>query len=123
MKTRMSAAKWGELVAAWETSGVSSEAFASERGVVESTLRWWKAELAKRGRNEGRQRPPRGPRRTRARAGSVPFARVVSPGEPAAPTGRVAGVAVLVGRARVVVERGFDRDLLREVVRALEEPR
>jgi hypothetical protein len=113
----MSAAKWGELVAAWESSGLSAEAFASEHSIAETTLRWWRTELARRARNEVRRRPPGG---KHTPAGGVPLAKVVRPGDSSASSSRV---AVVVGRTRILVEQGFDRLLLREVVRALEEAR
>jgi hypothetical protein len=120
MKTRMSATKWGELVAAWESSGLSAEAFAGEHGVAESTLRWWKTELARRARHEVRRRPPR---RQRMATSAVTLARVVRPGERPAQTRQAGAVAVIVGGARIIVEQGFDGQLLREVVRALEAAR
>ncbi|MER3499823.1 MAG: hypothetical protein C4308_15000 [Chitinophagaceae bacterium] len=121
MQTRKSAAQWGELVSAWEASGRTAEVFASEHGVAGSTLRWWKAELAKRARNEAPRRPPR--RQSRTTVSRIALARVVRPGEVPASTGARGSVAVLVGGARIVVEAGFDGRLLREVVRALEEAR
>ena len=39
MQTRKSAPEWGELVSAWETSGLTADVFASEHGVAGSTLR------------------------------------------------------------------------------------
>jgi hypothetical protein len=57
-------------------------------------------------------------------ATSVALARVVRPGESRVPRAAGgAGVSVVVGGARVVVEHDFDGVLLREVVRALEEAR
>ena len=117
MKTRMSAAKWGELVAAWELSGLSAETFASEQGILPTTLKWWKTELGRRARNEVRRRPPH----RQSKAGGVPLAKVVRPASRAIATSRPGAIAVVVGQARVVVEDGFDRRLLREVVRVLEE--
>jgi transposase-like protein len=114
MKTRRSAAQWAELVAAWDSSGLSAEAFASERGLVERTLRWWKAELESRARGETRRRPPRREERPME---AVTLARVVRRASSSATTG---GIAVQVGAARIVVEGGFDPRLLREVVVALE---
>ena len=121
MQTRKSAAQWGEVVSAWETSGLTADVFASEHGVAGSTLRWWKTELARRSRNEARRSPPGRPSRTTA--SRVALARVVRPGEVSAPASGRGGVAVLAGGARIVVEPGFDSRLLREVVRALEEAR
>jgi len=63
MRTRKSAGQWGELVSAWEASGLTADVFASERGVAGATLRWWKMELASErvrslrdGRRSGRHR-------------------------------------------------------------------
>jgi hypothetical protein len=122
MQMRKSAAQWGELISAWEASGVSADVFAREHGVVGSTLRWWRTELARRAQDQPRRRSPK--RSSPMLATSVALARVVRPGE-----GRVsrvaggAGVSVVVGSARIVVEPGFDGGLLREVGRALEEAR
>jgi hypothetical protein len=107
--SRMSAAKWSELVAGWEASGRSLASFAAEHGVSESSLRWWKTELARRARNEAAQRSP-GPRHAR----SVALARVVREGE-----GATRSVAIDVEGARIVVETGFDHQLLREVLGVL----
>jgi hypothetical protein len=116
MKQRLSAAKWAELVAGWESSGLSAETFAGEHGVTEGALRWWKTELARRARNEGRRRPPKrgGP----SVADSLPVAKVVRQGG-----GSTSGVALVIGTTRILIEKGFDGQLLREVVRALGEPR
>jgi hypothetical protein len=122
MQMRKSAAQWGELVSAWEASGLAADAFASKHGVAGSTLRWWKTELARRARSELRRRPPRRESPPPPPSG-IALARVVRPGEgPKSATAR-GGVAVLAGGSRVVVEPGFDSRLLREVVRALEEAR
>ena len=121
MQTRRSAAQWGELVSAWEASGQTAEAFASEHGVAGSTLRWWKTEVGRRARKQVARRSPKRPSLTTASA--VALARVVRPGEVRSPAGGLGSVAVVVGVARIVVEPGFDGRLLREVVRALEEAR
>jgi hypothetical protein len=120
MQTRKSAAQWGALVSAWESSGEPADSFASEHGVAGSSLRWWKTELARRARNHVRRRPPRRPETP---ASGVALARVVRPGEASTAHAPSGGVVVLVGGARVAVEHGFDRRLLLEVVRALEEAR
>ncbi len=117
MQTRKSAGQWGELVSAWEASGVSADVFAREHGVVGSTLRWWRTELGRRARKEPHRRPPKRPSLTTA--SGVALARVVRPGDASAAADAGGAVGVLVGGARVVVERGFDGVLLREVVRAL----
>lgn len=116
MSTRLSAAKWAELIAAWESSGSSARAFAEERGIAESSLRWWKSELARRARQEPARRSP-GPRERGTP--SVAIARVVRTRE-SAPAAR-SELVVVVGAARIAVERGFDAAHLQAVVRALRE--
>ncbi len=116
MSTRLSAAKWAELIAEWESSGSSAREFADERGIAEASLRWWKSELARRARHEPARRSP-GPRERGARP--VALARVVRtrPSAPAAPSELV----VVIGAARIAVQRDFDAAHLRAVVRALRE--
>lgn len=121
MQTRKSAAQWAELISAWEASGVSADVFAREHGIVGSTLRWWRTELARRAQHQPRRRSLKGPSSTPAI--SVALARVVRPGHGGVPSTAGAGVSVVVGSARIVVDHGFDGALLREVVRALEESR
>ena len=116
---RISAGRWGELVAAWEEGGGTASSFAAEQGISEASLRWWKTELSRRARKQGARRSP-GPGR---RAARVTMARVVREGElppaAAAPTKGSSELVLDVGGARVVVASGFDAQLLREVVRAL----
>ena len=122
MSTRISAGRWAELVDAWSASGQSARAFADEHGVAEASLRWWKGELARRGRNERARRSP-GPGRDRRGGRVVALARVVREGEvmpteaePANPP-----VVIAVGLARILVQHDFDAQLLRAVVHALSE--
>src|SRR4051812_20134039 len=116
---RMSAGRWAELVDAWAASGRSARVFAEEHGVTEGSLRWWKAERARRARSEPARRSP-GPGRKPSRV--VALARVVREGEaPAASTSDPANppVVVIVGSARILVQHDFDAQLLRAVVHAL----
>src|SRR5262245_12530413 len=108
MGMRMSAAKWGELVAGWESSGRSAEEFAREHGVSGKMRRWWKTELARRSRSEARRRPPRP---SPPRADGVPLAKVARQRDDSVPMSRV---AVVVGTTRILIEKGFDGQLLRE---------
>lgn len=114
----MSPEEWEELVAEWRASGISRRLFAEKHGVRASALSYWIK------RHEAAQA---GPARTVRRVGEplavrspATLARVVRPGEgPAAE--RVGEVRVVVGKATVVVEPGFDDVHLRAVVRALRE--
>src|SRR5262245_51198939 len=114
-RMRMSAGKWAELVGEWETSGRPARTVAEEHGVTESSLRWWKSELARRARNQPARRSP-GPGRNGNR--DVALARVVREGE-MPPTSD--GVVIAIGSARILVQHNFDAQLLRAVVRAFSE--
>lgn len=107
--------EWAELVAEWRASGQTARAFAAAHGVTDTALRYWAGRLAEEGRRNGAtsRRRPSGPTTT-----SPALARVVRPGEtPAA--GADGRVMVMVGKATIIVERGFDDVHLRDVVRAL----
>jgi len=110
-------ARWGELVRAWRASGQTARAFAMSRSVSDSSLRWWEKQLAKRAEPAP---SPSGPT-TKPPARSPSLARVVRPGEVV--TEVDARIAVVVGGISIAVRRGFDREVLREVVRALAEAR
>ena len=110
-RMKPSAEHWAELVREWETSGQSGRQFAEARAVTEASLRWWKRELARRARPS--EPAPK----------TVTLARVVRKPEdlPAPADAPAPHVVVMVGRARIVVEREFDAPLLRAVVHALGE--
>ena len=92
------AAEWTERVRAWRESGLSADDFAKREGHRPKTLTWWASELARRSRPKPK----------------VAMARVrVIRGD------RDEGLAVHVGPARIAVRRGFDAELLRQVVGAL----
>lgn len=116
---RISAVRWAEYVAQWEASGGSARAFAQGHGIAQASLRWWKSELARRSRDEPARRSP-GP--TPKRELRVAIARVVRDGEQPPAEQEPTEVTVTVGEARIVVQRGFDAELLRAVVDALRVP-
>lgn len=93
-------AVWTERVEEFQQSGQTAAAFVVGRGYRVSALKYWEKKLQAK------------PRRT------VALARVVRPGTVVEPTANGA-VEVHVGSARVVVRRGFDPVLLRELVAAL----
>jgi transposase-like protein len=117
MRDRLSAEEWAELVEEWETGGQTARAFADAHGVAEASLRWWKKELARRSK---RAPPPRRAPTPRP----VALARVVRDGEPVPneSASAPATITLVVGRARIVVERGFDASLLRAVLDAVGAP-
>ncbi len=91
-------AAWSERVAAWRASGVSASQFASDQGLVVSTLRYWATRLSNTPKPQ--------------------FLRLVTK-RAAAPTPSVAELVVEVGAARIRVAAGFDAALLSDVVHAL----
>ena len=94
--------KWEERVRAWRESGQTAAHFATGKPFKPSTLTWWASQLPK-------LVPPKpGPPK-------LVMARVIR-----VPTPSSASMTVSVGRARIDVSRGFDAELLREVVACLE---
>ena len=104
MRTR--AAEWAERVRAWREGGLSAEEFAKVGGYRSKTLQWWASELARR------SSPTR--LRTRRSKPKVAMARVVRRTEHADEA-----LAIRVGGAVIAVRRGFDPQLLRDVMSAL----
>ncbi|MCL4775776.1 MAG: hypothetical protein KJZ98_17710, partial [Burkholderiaceae bacterium] len=101
--------KWAERIREWKSSGKGAEEFASGRAYKPSTLKWWATELRRRA--DGRQRATK-PRAAKA----IRLARVVR--RTRAPAAGQAMVVEVSG-ARISVARGFDAELLADVVRAL----
>jgi hypothetical protein len=106
--------KWVERIREWKGSGHGAEEFAAGRPYKASTLKWWATELRRRA--DGRSRG------SKARAGVSPIrmARVVARrrGQPRAQAAR-SEMIVEVSGARISLARGFDAQLLADVVRAL----
>jgi hypothetical protein len=98
--------RWAERVREWKASGQTAKQFAEGREFKGSTLTYWASELRKREGSGGRRE---------RRAPQLRMARVVA--KPSAADQEK--VVVQVGAARVVVRRGFDATLLRQVVEAL----
>ena len=98
-RQRRSRREWQVLVAGWQKSGESAEAFAARHGVKPRTLVWWSSELK---RNTAPKRP--GP--------LVPVEVVHGRGE--APS-----VELLLGHATLRFERGASPRYVAAVTRAL----
>ena len=97
---RSTAAEWTKRVRVWSESGRTAEEFAQGKGYTGRLLRGWAGEFKRRSR----------------RTPTVKMARVVA--KP--PEGRM---TLVVSGASLVVERGFDAELLRNIVLALAETR
>jgi len=94
---KASAAVWTERVRAWHESGQPFAEFAQSHDYSEKALRWWSAEFKRRARREP----------------TVRMARVVQrePDE--------VELTIAVAGTSIAVRRGFDGELLRQVVQAL----
>ena len=117
---------WRRLLLQWRRSGLTGRGFCAERGVREANFYSWRREIARRDQAAvGRKRAPE-------RSADQP----VAPGpsaRPAAPTFLKLtfdsdttispAIEVVVSERRLLrVRPGFDADLLRQLVRVLEEP-
>ena len=113
-------AEWERLVGQWRGSRQTARQFAAAHGVTDTALRYWANRLAA---EEDEQEMPgvrAAGRASRSPSSSPPLARVVRAGE--APPAQGAGrVTVIIGKAAIAVEPGFDDAHLRAVVRALSE--
>jgi hypothetical protein len=113
-------AKWAERVREWSNSGTRAEEFAAGQTYKASTLRWWATELRHRAERGGRQAGAQGG----GAGATIAMARVVARGRPcnsvaAATPAAAGGVVVEVSGARIGLSRGFDAELLTQVVRVL----
>jgi len=128
---------WAQRVAAWRASGLSSEAFSRGREFTAGGLRHWAYLLRRRGvrRTAITGAKPRAAKPARIRLARVALARSAARGATdatplaggpatAAPTRMAApassGVALEVGRVRLVLEPGFDRGTLASALAVLE---
>ena len=108
--------KWAERIEQWKESGQKAAEFASGQPYKASTLVWWSTELRRRAEGRVRQAKPRGVRN------KIPLARVVPVRRPRSTSTVHEGrsrIVVEVSGARISLERGFDAELLGEVVRVL----
>jgi hypothetical protein len=101
--------KWASRIAAWKSSGTSQREFAAEGGYAVTTFRYWSWRL--------RTKMPAKAVATSARISMARVVRLPSKGE--ADTALVVELEAGSRIARVVVRRGFDGELLRDVVSAL----
>jgi hypothetical protein len=106
-------AMWVERIEEWTRSGQSAAEFAEGKPYTSGTLTWAASRLRNGvgGKSKQRDSLPRAPRKRK-----IQMAEVIR--RPS----RVAAAEILmleIGGARVSVERGFDRLLLRDVVLAL----
>jgi hypothetical protein len=113
---------WRQLFAQWQQSGLTGRDFCATHRLSEASFYAWRREIARRDRQAGTERRSATnrpvPQLLAPQARAVPAflevqwdAAVVAPLE-----------VVLVHGRRLLVRPGFDADLLRQVLRVLEEP-
>ncbi len=101
---------WRRLLRQWQRSGQTGRDFCADHGLSEPSFYGWRREIARRDQ-ERRQSPAAQPTPLPA------FVPVAVATEAAAPL-----EVVLAGGRRLRVAAGFDADLLRQLLRVLEEP-
>jgi hypothetical protein len=97
------AAKWDERVRNWRASGKTADEYAVGQNFEASTLRYWASRL----KTDAGSKP------------APPMARVVRRSQNVRDDAAGGDVEVIIGSARIVVRRGFDAELLRQVAAAL----
>jgi hypothetical protein len=100
MRERHDRAWWTATVADWERSGLTAARYSADRGVHESTLRWWRTRLR-------RLPSPQSP--------SLALLRVEVPSSMIEP----ATLTALVGAAELRIAVGTDADYIGAVVAAI----
>jgi hypothetical protein len=124
-------AKWAERVRGWRASGKTAADYAAGRGYEGSTLRYWASQLRRRvpaiaaaptnsvgplPAATAAPRPKQSPRPAARPAAAPRMLRVTRVTPP-----RISSDALVVGvgAARIEVQSGFDRALLRDIVDTL----
>lgn len=111
------ATKWARRVAAWKTSGLTSEAFCKGKAFTAGGLRYWAHQLRQKPRAATPKPVIRIGRVLRRRAAVEAAPTLVVP--PGADARAAAAIVVELGAARVVVRPGFDQPTLAAVVEVL----
>jgi len=119
---------WRRMLRQWRGSGLTGRDFCGEQGLSEPSFYAWRREIGRRDQEKAAaSKSARRPRAGRAVAAEGPVAGVA---EPAFVKVKVDGgvsplpaIEVVLSPGRVLrVRSGFDAELLRQLVRLLEEP-
>lgn len=104
--------EWLERVRAWKASGKSRAEFAAKQEYSERSLGWWAWKLGSEG--EALDKKPKAAKRSRqGKSQSFELVELVTQPAPSVLT-------VRVGAVEVLVDRGFDREVLGGVLDVLE---
>jgi hypothetical protein len=103
---------WRRLLRLWRASGLNGRDFCAQQRLSEPSFYAWRRELARR--DQQRQAPQAG-----AAAATPAFVALAVAADPVSPP----AIEVVVAERRLLrVRPGFDAELLRQLVRLLEEP-
>jgi transposase-like protein len=120
--------RWRRLLRLWRHSGLTVRDFCAQHGLAEPSFYAWRSEVARRDQQGTASGPVPGPRgRAPAAPTTPPPAAAASPAflrVALAPAGERAPVIEVIARGgrRLRVPPGFDADLLRQLLRLVEEP-
>jgi hypothetical protein len=109
---RATRAEWLERVRCWKASGKSRAEFAANKEYSERSLGWWAWKLGSEG--EALDKKPKAAKRPRrSKSQSFELVELVTQPVPSP-------LAMRVGAVEVLVDRGFDREVLAGVLDVLE---
>lgn len=109
---------WRRVFRQWQRSGLTGRDFCAQHGLPEANFYTWRRALARRDQEQRATTPRLVPPSILARPAPA-FVQLALPAGSAAPA--AIEVVVATGR-RLRVSPGFDADLLRQLLRVVEEP-
>ena len=110
---------WRRLLRQWQRSGLTGRDFCAERGLNEPSFYAWRREIARRDQEQGK--PSQRATRPRSATADSPLPTFVKVTVDAGASPRATLEVVLAHDRRVRVAPGFDAQLLRQLLRVLEE--
>ena len=114
MAKRATRAEWLERVRSWKASGKARAEFAAKEDYSERSLGWWAWKLSSEGEAID-AKPRKAKRRSPKKAKSIELVELVTQ------TGSLSrGLTMRLGSVELLVERGFDHELLGTVLDVLE---
>jgi hypothetical protein len=109
----------------YERSGLTIRQFCEQEGIVAHQVSWWRLELKRRDAKSTSMRASHKKSSRRTRSGNKPLAKTSQRFVPVeitpSPRGDASIEIILDQPPRLTVSSGFDAELLREVVRVLEQ--
>ena len=114
---------WRRMVQRWQRSRWTARDFCEEHGLSEASFYAWRREIARRDQETMRDPPPQPLVATDSTESVLPVFMKVAIEEAEDVVATAPAIEVVLGpRRRLLVRAGFDADLLRQLIRLLEEP-